>query len=95
MFLIVTGQFRFRDFFGKSLIYQFLLISVHNQRFPVILHQLVYFIAVGNIALSFLVQQYIFRPVTDIMFGKQQTVILRQIRGKHRLQVLMVKEVAI
>ena len=89
------GAFRFRNFFRKSLVYQRLLVCMHNQRLPVILHQFVNLSAVGNITLRLLIQQHIFCPVTDVMLRKQQAVIFRQPCGKHRLQVFMVKEVTI
>ena len=95
MLLIIISQFRFRNFFRKSLVYQRLLVCMHNQRLPVILHQFVNLSAVGNITLRLLIQQHIFCPVTDVMLCKQQAVIFRQSCGKHRLQVFMVKEVTI
>ena len=95
MLLIVIGQFRFRNFLGKGLIHQCLLIGMHNQRFPVVLHQLVNLTTVGNIAFRLLIQQHFFRPVAYVMLCKQQAVILRQPRRKYRLQIFMVKEVAI
>jgi hypothetical protein len=54
-----------------------------------------YFPIIRNITLSFLVQQDIFHPVANIMFSKQQAIIFRQSCRKCRLQIFLVKEIAV
>ena len=68
---------------------------MHYQCFAIILHKFINLTVIGDIALRFIVQQNIFHPITDIVFCKQQAVILGQAARKYRLQIFPVKEIAV
>ena len=53
---VIIRNFLFGDIIRQLLVYQFLLISMHNQRFPIIFHQFVHIDIVRNIVCRFFIQ---------------------------------------
>ena len=78
VFLIIIRYFLFRNIIRQFLVYQFLLIGMHNQSFPVILHQLIYIHIIRNIIRSFFIQQNLLRPATNVMLGEKNAIIFWQ-----------------
>ena len=55
--------------------YRKALISMHDQSFPVILHQLIYIHIIRDIIRCFFIQQNLLRPATNVMLGEKNTII--------------------
>ena len=48
---------------------------MHNQSFPVVLHQLFHIHIIRNVVRSFFIQQDFLRPTTNIVFGEKNAII--------------------
>ena len=75
VFLIIIRNLLLRNITRQFLVYQFLLISMHDQSFPVILHQLIYIHIIRDIIRCFFIQQNLLRPATNVMLGEKNTII--------------------
>ena len=75
VFSVIFCDLLFGNIIRQLLVYQLLLISMHDQSFPVILHQLIYIHVIRNIIRCFFIQQNLFRPATNVMLGEKNTII--------------------
>ena len=93
--IVKSPHFLIRWLFWQSLIYQFLLILMYNQRFTVILKQLINFGLVGYVSFCIFVQQNIGNPFTDKTIGNFRAVLRIHIRRNNILNFIQIQKLTL